>query len=439
MRILFLTQVLPYPLDAGPKIRAYYVLRHLSQAHAVTLVSFVRPTDTAEAVTHLGTFCEAVHTVSMVRSRPRDAAFAMQSVLTNRPFIIARDWVPAMARLIDRLVAEAGAQGRPFDAVHADQLWMAPYALRAAGAPYNRRRPLSVLDQHNAVHLIPGRLAEGEASRLKRALLRGEARKMARYEVETCRQFDRVVWVTRQDHEAVEIQGGDGKSQEASPTGGTAHRIPNSAVIPICGDAEETGVVERRPGAQRVTFLGGLHYPPNAQGVLWFAEWVWPRVVAHVPEAVLTVIGKSPPASLAGGRLPVANCEVTGYVEDPRPYLEQTAAFVVPLLAGGGMRVKIVDAWLWGLPVVSTAIGAEGIETRPGENIVIADNPEAFAQATVRLLRHPEERERLAGAGRRWAEERYNWRTAYAAWGAVYEGWMADGRLRAADETGPPC
>lgn len=424
MRILFLTQVLPYPLDAGPKIRAYYVLRHLGQAHAVTLVSFVRPTDSPEAVAHLGAFCEAVHTVPMVRSRLRDAAFAMRSVLTNRPFIIARDWVPAMARLIEGLVAEAIAQGVPYDAVHADQLWMAPYALRATGAASASGHSLSVLDQHNAVYLIPGRLAEGEANSPKQALLRLEAHKMARYEVETCRKFDRVVWVTRQDLEAVEAQAAKGKGQEATLMGGRGCQIPNSAVIPICGDPDGTPVVERRPGARRVTFLGGLHWPPNAQGVSWFIEQVLPAVVQQVPDALFTLIGKDPPPKLLGDGLavPRANVEVAGYVANPRPYLEETAAFVVPLLAGGGMRVKIVDAWTWAIPVVSTSIGAEGMDLLPGENILLADEPEAFAQAIVRLLRHPEDARQLADAGRRWAEQRYNWRTAYGRWDQVYEG-----------------
>jgi len=92
----------------------------------------------------------------------------------------------------------------------------------------------------------------------------------------------------------------------------------------------------------------------------------------------------------------------------------------VPLLAGGGMRVKIVDAWMWGLPVVSTTIGAEGIETRPGENILIADTPAEFAQAVVRLLRDREEGQRIGQAGRRWAEQHYDWRMVYRAWDRVY-------------------
>jgi glycosyltransferase involved in cell wall biosynthesis len=240
-----------------------------------------------------------------------------------------------------------------------------------------------------------------------------EWRKMAHYEAETCQRFDRVVWVTLQDYQAVQRRIPDSRSQ-----------ILNSAVIPICGDPEATPIVARRADARRVTFLGGLHYPPNAQGVLWFAKQVFPLVLAQVPDAVLTVIGKNPPRQILDlkSKIPESSLEITGYVADPKPYLAETAVFVVPLLAGGGMRVKVVDAWMWGLPVVSTTTGAEGIETRPGENILLADTPEAFAQATVHLLHNPDEGQRLAQAGRQWVEQRYNWRTVYRLWDQVYAG-----------------
>ena len=408
MRLLFLTQVLPYPLDAGPKVRAYYVLRHLAERHDVTLASFVRPTDTLAATRHLAQYCTAVHTVPLRRSRPRDALHALRSLVTGESFIIARDWVPAMSHLLDAQCAL-----HAFDAVHADQLWMAPYALAARSAGRTGNRPAAVLDQHNAVYLIPLRLAQRETSPLKRKLLELESHKLARYEVKTCRCFDRVVWVSQQDHDAVQRQA----ALSHSPPPVDRALVPCSAVIPICGDADTTSPIARKPGAHRLTFLGGLHWPPNEQGIRWFADRVWPLLSSAVPDCTLTVIGKAPPAQLAGPRI-----EVTGYVDDPTPFLEETAVFIVPLLAGGGMRVKIVDAWLWGLPVVSTTIGAEGITIRPGENVLIADSPEQFAAAVLALLQDPARGERLGNAGRKWAKQAYHWRTVYRHWDDVYRG-----------------
>lgn len=402
MNVLFLTQVLPYPLDAGPKTRAYYVLRYLAQRHNVTLVSFVRSTDTPAAVEHLSTYCTAVHTVAIERSPLKDVAFLAESLVTNQPFIITRDRSDAMLALLARLVNGAEA----FDAVHADQLWMAPYAEYVQGLA--KRKPRTVLDQHNAVFMIFERLAQSERNLLKQQVARLEAHKLARYEAEVCARFDRVVWVTEEDYAAVSAQ-----AQQGRP-------VVNSGIIPICVDTAEEAVIERKLPASRVTFLGGLHYPPNAQGVLWFAEHIFPIVLVQAPQAILTVIGKQPPAGLKSLGIPAANLEMTGYVADPRPLLSETGAFIVPLLAGGGMRVKILDAWRWGLPMVSTRVGAEGIAATHERDILLADEPAQFAAEVVRLLHDPLFNAQIAAAGRRSAELHYDWRMIYTAWDAVY-------------------
>jgi glycosyltransferase involved in cell wall biosynthesis len=298
-----------------------------------------------------------------------------------------------MMREIRRLAGETR-----FDAVHADQLWMAPYAMLARRASPAAHVPSIVLDQHNAVCSIPKRLAGVESNFVKRALLNLEAAKLARYERETCRKFDRVVWVTDEDRRAL--------------FPGREHQV-----IPIALESANRKV-RRRTDARRVTFLGGLHWPPNAQGILWFRNEIWPRVRREAPGAVLTVVGKNAPAGLKDS--PDASLEVTGYVEDTSAYLGETAVFIVPLLAGGGMRVKILDAWSWGLPVVSTTIGAEGIHTRHGENILLADEPSTFASAVAEILNNPQLAARLAAGGTRTLESHYDRRKVYAAWDHIY-------------------
>lgn len=407
MNILFLTQVLPFPLDAGPKARAYYVLRALAQRHEVTLLSFVRSTDTAAAVDHLHSFCADVRTAPMTRSSFRDAGYLLRSLVFSRPFIIERDASVDMNRTIDAL-AQADV---PFDAVHADQLWMAPYALRFCTIAGRKvRRPLSVLDQHNAVFMIPQRMADGERNPFKRALMMLEARKLATFEVNTCRAFDRVTWVTQEDFDAVQAQ--------AARVG---VQVPNDGVLPICGDPEAIAPIARSPSGRRVTFLGGLHYPPNAQGIAWFAREIFPQVLRVVPDAILTVIGKQPPPELAMLGIPSRNLEVTGYVDDPTPYLAESAVFIVPLLAGGGMRVKIIDGWTWGLPIVSTTIGAEGVAAEHGVNLLLADDPVAFARAVADLFVDPALNQRIAAGGRSTVLKRYNWRIVYRDWERIYQ------------------
>ena len=243
-----------------------------------------------------------------------------------------------------------------------------------------------------------------------RAIFAQESRRLAKYELETCNKFDHVVWVTAEDRRALnKISNGDGDGM-----------FRNNQVIPICVDPEVTNEIRFNKNANRITFLGGMHWPPNAAGIDWFFQEVWPLVQKMASDSILTVIGKNPPSTLVRAQSVDSNIEVTGYADNPQRYLEETAAFIVPLHAGGGMRVKIVDAWSWGLPVVSTSVGAEGINTTKSRDILIADSPSEFADAVLTLLNNREHARRIAKAGRRSVEMNYNWRHVYKLWDRVY-------------------
>ena len=401
--VLFLTQVLPYPLDAGPKIRAYYVLRYLAQQHEVTLVSFVREEDRPEWVAHLASFCQSVHTVPMQRSRWQDARALAKAAVLGVPVIIVRDEIAAMYATLRELV-----QSRAFDVIHADQTSMAQYAQFARQWALRRRPDVPVglvLDAHNALFRVFRQLAKDEPNKLKRLFLAREAHALERYERHTYAQFDHVVFVTEQDR----ISLGEAGSARSGRT----------TTIPICIDLAERSRIAPQAEQRLVTHLGTMFWPPNVEGVLWFARHVFPRVLAQVPDARLVIIGKRPPAEVqaldgSGG------VQVLGYVSDPEPYLAETGAFIVPLHAGAGMRVKILDGWGWGLPIVSTTLGAEGIDAHHGEDLLIADDAEAYAEAVIRLLMDPALRVRLGERGRRRAMEDYNWRVIYPKWDEVY-------------------
>lgn len=401
MRILFLSQLVPYPADAGPKVRSLHVLQYLiSAGHEVTLVAFRRPQDTPEAMAYLEDLCADVHTVMMHRSRVKDAFFFAKSLLNQEPFLIARDLVPEMEKLIKRLVTQS-----KFDAIHADQLWMAPYALKVK--EYAVQPPKLVLDQHNAVYLVPERMAGNTSNPFKKWVLSLEGKKMAKYEIDTCLDFDDVVWVTNEDRQALKAVANGTADQITGPT------------IPICVDPTVKQAIDRHKDGKRVTFLGGLHWPPNAEGMIWFYEEVWPNILAKVPHAKLTVIGKNPPPELMENA-EKRNLEVTGYVDDPVPFLEETAVFIVPLHSGGGMRVKIIDGWSWGLPIVSTTVGAEGIGYSDQKDIFIADTAEEFSRTIIDLLNDPERAAELAHEGRTTVETRFDWHKTYKAWDNIY-------------------
>ncbi len=375
-------------------------------------MSFVRPSDRPEAAAHLEQFCERIVTVPMPRSRWRDGLALGRSLVTGEPFLIARDRVPEMAARVRELMKPNQQSAiSNLQCVHADQLWMAPYALAAqAEAVKHGYRPKLILDQHNAVHLIPRRLADGTQNPLLRLWLTMEANRMARYESSVCGQFDHVVWVTAEDRQAVQAIS----NQQSA--------ISNS-IIPICINPQSVVPIFRRPEAspRQVMFLGGMHWPPNADGVLWFVREVWPAVRERLPEACFLAVGKNPPRELQSGRGSLhQSIRAPGYVDDPGECWAAGGVFVVPLRAGGGMRVKILDAWARGVPVVSTTIGAEGIAYQDGEDLLIADTPYEFAGAVARVLTDGDLARRLAAAGRATVERQYDWRKAYGAWDEVY-------------------
>ena len=410
MNVLFLTQVLPYPLVGGAKIRAYYMLRTLAQAHEVTLISFVREDDRPQDVEHLRRFCRRVHVAPMERSRLRDGLALVESAVTGRPAVIARDRLRAMEQLLARVMRE-----ERFDVVHADQTAMAQYALYACDAITGKRPPQLVLDQHNALHLLVQRQARYERGPA-RWLWQREAARLRRYEAELCRQFDHVLAVTAEDRQALLglLSADEAAAIDARMT-----------VVPICVDPGEQPPLRLVAQGAHILHLGTMFWPPNVEGVLWFAREVLPLVLREVPDACFTVAGKNPPTAvraLAEAGSPVAeHVSVTGFVADPQPLLERSRAFIVPVRSGGGMRVKILDGWQWGLPVVSTTMGAEGIATRPGENILLADTPVAFAEAVVRVLKEDDVAQCLRRYGRSWVATHYDWRREYGRVNGLYQ------------------
>lgn len=391
MRILLLTQVLPYPPDSGPKVKTWNLLKYLSARQAVTLVSFVRG-DQRREVEHLRGLCEAVHTLPMQRGALRDGLALVRSLLNRQPWVIVRDRREDMLHLVRELTRGGG-----FDAVHADQLNMAQYAQAAAV-------PLRVVDTHNALWLLYKRIAETTRGPLKLVWQR-DWRLLRRYEGEICRTFDAVTAVSDEDSAALkEVAGGQ----------------VEITVMPIAVDTGEVQPVQRAAEADRIIHIGTMFWPPNVDGILWFAREIFPLIAAQRPQTGFDVIGARPPAPVSALPESEPRIRVTGYVDDPLPYLQQAGVMVVPLLAGGGMRVKILNALAQGLPIVTTSIGCEGIAVEDGVHVLVADTPQDFAQAVLRLLADRELADRLSTNGRRLAEQTYDFHVAYRALDRIY-------------------
>jgi glycosyltransferase involved in cell wall biosynthesis len=164
------------------------------------------------------------------------------------------------------------------------------------------------------------------------------------------------------------------------------------------------------PEATNLLSVATMHYPPNAEALRWFRDLVWPRIRAAHPAASVDVAGPRPPDDLTQWGLADERARVHGYVADLAPLYRTAAVFIVPLHSGSGVRVKILEAMARGIPVVSTTVGAAGLDLRHGEHLLIADTPDQFAKAVLTLLHDPAQRAALAGAARARVLELYDWR-----------------------------
>jgi glycosyltransferase involved in cell wall biosynthesis len=393
VRILLLTQVVPYPPDSGPKIKTLSVLKYLATQHEVHLVSFARSRDEEHAARGLSEHCASMTLVPLRRSRMRDLWYLRHSLRSGRPFLVERDDTPQMRRAVQEIVRRYR-----FDAVHADQLTMGQFAV-------DLQAPLRVLDEHNAVWTIVRRAASRDSLWPRRVVAKREWRLLRAYEGELCRRFDAVTVVSEEDRYWLEAAAG---------------ATFRSVLVPIAVDTDALPYKPRRTEARSILSVATMFYPPNAEGVGWFAREVYPLIRRRMPEVTFTIAGSRPPSSIRRLGTPGSGIMVTGYVQDLDPLVDACGVLVVPIHAGSGMRVKILEAFARGIPVVSTTIGAEGIDARHGEHLLIADTPSDFADAVERLLQDPEQAGRLAHAARTLVEERYDWRSALTPLASLY-------------------
>ena len=406
--ILFLTQIVPFPPDAGPKVKTYHVIRALvEQGHSVTLVSFVR-SEEVQNIPALREICDAVHEVPIHRSRIADIGYMIRSYLTGRPFLIERDDLRPMQETINQLVRENN-----FQFIHADQLTMVQFAIRGASVFPDKKLKV-IFDAHNAVWTIVERMKDNAHFFLK-PVIAVEAKRVKRYEGELMRTVDHVLAVTDIDQVLLEEALYFSKPGENS-------RVSPVTVIPIAVDTQKLQPIKRKMSSKNIVTLGTLHYPPNADGIRWYLNEVFPLIQQQVPDVTLTIIGKKPPQDFveAAEQNP-GTIKVTGYVDDLVPYLEESALMVVPVRAGGGMRVRILEAFAFAMPVVTTTVGLEGIHGTPDHDVLVADTPADFANRTTDLLENVSLQEKLSTNGRELAMRQYDWQTVLAAMRPIYE------------------
>lgn len=374
-KILVLAGRLPYPVDDGWKIRTFFLIRSLAQTGAeLDLLVFGDP---LEDCGELKDLCRNIHIIPRKKSYSPIDLF--RGVYSKTPFTVLNYADDRFTAEFERLTTE-----NDYDYVQVEDINLAQYAL-------NKRGPKRVLDMHNIESDLLRRYADKEKSFFRSAYARLTASKLERYEMTAVSNFDGVLVCSGKEKRELEVKGAETPVQV----------VPNGVDCPFYSDID--------PDSQEkaIVFVGSMDYHANISGIEFFASDVLPLIKKECPELKVYVVGKNPPDHIKS--LSDDNFIVTGGVPNVRPYLEKGLLTIVPLLVGGGTRLKILESMAAGRAVVSTSLGAEGIEISHGDNILIADKAEDFAAEVLKLVSEPKMRNELRDRARDFVVGKYDW------------------------------
>jgi polysaccharide biosynthesis protein PslH len=399
LSILYVSPVPTGPPRFGAQARMHGLMTELARRHDLTAVALIDHAlfDVDECRRAMTAYCREVVLVPAHLGNFARRLLQLRSLASTRSCERLLFTLPALQPSLDRLL-----RSRRFDIVNLEFSSLGHCELRQA--PRGEKLPALVVDSHNIDYDLARQYAGVGNSSARRIYAGINWRKLRREELGTYRDADGVYLCSAADEQRLLDQ------------------VPGvrTTVIPNAADIEYYQPRRADPPSDGRTliFFGLLSYAPNVDGVIYFVRDIWPRIAEAHPEARCKIIGGQPPPSLltlAGPRV-----ELTGFVEDLRPHLAAAAAVVVPLRLGGGTRLKIVEAMAMGKAIVSTTLGAEGIEALPNRDLFIEDEPVAFANAVSRLLADPDLAARIGQSARRLAVQRYSWNGAAQALEGFY-------------------
>lgn len=387
MKVLFLSQIVPYPPHGGVLQRGYNIVREIARRHELHLLAFLHRDilKTTAEVEHsrsvLRGFCKSVEYFDLWPKRSRlDKVLAIGAGLAlPEPFSVIAHRSADFARRVREVVSEQG-----IDVVHYDTIALARFIHSAAGIP-------SVLTHHNIESQLMARRAAVERWPAS-TYLAMQTRKLVAYEKSMSPRFDVNVMMSELDAEGL---------RQLAPSVETAV-VPNGVDVSYFSPGDE-------PEEAAMIYTGGMNMFANRDAVMHFVDNIWPAVKAARPDARFDIVGQDPPAELLQRAQRDSGLRIHGYVDDVRPLVRKAAVYVVPIRVGGGTRLKVLDALAQGKAIVSTAVGCEGIQVTERKDILIEDEPAAFARQVVALLNDPAWRRELGVAARGLAESRYAW------------------------------
>lgn len=400
-RLLFVSPVFLFPNDTGGRIRTTNILRGMKGGgFEIVLASPAADIDLIKWKRSISEVCDTF--LPWQGRRPGARWKRVLDLLDPLPFNVVADRTDAGRAAVEAAFSAAQIDLVVFDFVHS--LVLRP----------DRVASPTVCFTHNVEAEIFERHAQSETRRIPRLVWTRQALKMRRFEATALTACDRVIAVSERDADRFRKDYGIA-APAVIPTGVDLDYFAWQPSPPI-GEAARPSVV----------FTGSMDWTPNVDGIEWFLEDVWPRVLSRRPDARFIVVGRSPPPRLVERHAGRPDVRFTGFVDDVRPFVRNAHAFVIPLRIGGGTRIKAFEAMAMGCPVVSTTLGVEGLGLSPQEQCLVADSPSSVADAILGLLADASFRSAMSVRAREWVEQRYGHRVVAGVFESIC--WEALGR-----------
>ncbi len=382
MKILWVNSDFLHPTTRGGQIRTLETLKRLHQRHEIHYAALHRPSARG-GLERSVEYCTKAYPIAHQAPpnfTPRFCRQICESHFSKLPLAVLRYRSNALKRQVDNLT-----QKEKFDAIVCD------FLSSAANIPDLGH---AILFQHNVESVIWKRHAEHARTQPVRLYFQGQYDRMLRYEQRVCHAVKRIVAVSDGDARAMQ----------------SLYGVPRVAAVPTGVDLDYFAPRPNTPPRTTdLVFLGSMDWRPNIDGIRWFATDILPLIRRRHPECSLAVVGRNPTAEILRLAEGDARIQVTGTVPDVRPHLWDSAVSIVPLRIGGGTRLKIYESMAAKVPVVSTTVGAEGLDVRDGENIALADSPEAFAERCLALLGCAEARRKQSETAWEMVSACYSW------------------------------
>ena len=381
MKILFLSRWFPYPANNGSKLRIFNLLRGLSQHHDVTLLSFADQPEASSETPEIRSLCTDVQVVPWKEFDPHSWQ-ARLGFLSLKPRSVIDTFSPEMAGKIIQIINE-----KEPDLVIASQLPMAAYHKYFNGVPALFEEIELGLSLENSRRGLNGK------KRVRHAFT---WYKLRMYLSRLLQSFRAITVVSEQERKLVSRYFPE---------------VKKVFVIPNCMNLADYREIRSEPAPCRLVFTGSFRYHTNYEAMLWFVGEVFPLVLAQIPDAELVISGDHANLPLPSDK----NVTLAGYVDDIKGLIASSTVAIAPLWSGGGTRLKILEAMAIGTPVVATSKGAEGLDAQHGEHFFIADDPVAFSNYVIQLLRDEDLRKTVGTKASLLVEEKYNWEKTFPA------------------------